>query len=146
MTQITSDAFDHKWPSINNNGDIVWSQQVGGFWQAYLLQRGSSTASPVAGQEANHNNQFHVIEDAGDVMYMKDGVGAAPGLVVVVTGASRAPLSSAVAIHLAVQNPLPAHRLVLRGELPVSISVSVVTAQQSPIMTSAALPAPVRSM
>jgi hypothetical protein len=35
ITQVTSDPSDHQWPSINDNGDIVWSQQVNGFWQVF---------------------------------------------------------------------------------------------------------------
>src|SRR5438132_1293651 len=83
VTPVTSGALDHKWPSINGSGDIVWSQQVGGFWQVYLLAHGSSTAVAVSGQQSNHNNEFPDVDDAGNVMYLKDGVGAGPGLVVV---------------------------------------------------------------
>lgn len=83
ITQITSGAPDHISPAINNNGDIVWTQVVNGFSQVYILAKGQSSPSLLPGQQANHNNEFPVIDDAGNVAYLKDGVGGGAGLVVV---------------------------------------------------------------
>lgn len=82
-TQISSGAFDHEWPSVNNRGDVVWSQRVGGFWQVYLLLSGSTTPIGLPGQLPDHNNQYPAIDDAGDVMYLKDGVGQGVQLAVI---------------------------------------------------------------
>ncbi len=83
ITQITSGSPDHVSPAINNKGGIVWSQMLNGFSQVYILPKGQSSPSLLPGQQGNHNNQFPVIDDAGDVVYLKDGVGGGPGLVVV---------------------------------------------------------------
>jgi hypothetical protein len=82
VRQLTSDPLDHLSPANNNNGDIVWSQRQNGFSQIYILRVGSATPSALVGQQPDHNNQFPVIDDIGDVVYLKDGVGAGPGLVV----------------------------------------------------------------
>ena len=82
-TQISSGAFNHESPSINNRGDVVWSQQVGGFWQVYLLPSGSTVPIALLGQLPDHNNQYPVIDDAGNVMYLKDGVGQGVALAVI---------------------------------------------------------------
>jgi hypothetical protein len=83
ITQVTSGSFDHKWPSINNNGDIVWSQQVGGLWQVYILKSGSTTPSPISVPNTSHNREYPDIDDSGDVVYLEDGQGAGPGLSVI---------------------------------------------------------------
>src|SRR6185437_7871419 len=71
-TQISSGAFNHESPSINNTGDVVWSQSVGGFWQVFILYHGASAPAALAGQAPDHNNTNPTIDDAGDVMYLKD--------------------------------------------------------------------------
>ena len=96
VTPVTSGPTNHEWPAINNNGDIVWSELVGGFghtcqgadavncfWQVQIQRSGDASPFPLAGQQPGHNNKFPVIDDAGDVMYLKDGVGSGPGLSVV---------------------------------------------------------------
>src|SRR5213078_1181470 len=36
-TQVTIDPADHKWPSMNNVGDFVWSEiDHNGFWQVFV--------------------------------------------------------------------------------------------------------------
>ena len=83
ITQVTTGDFDHKWPSINNKGDIVWSQQVGGLWQAYLLKKGQTMPTPISVPNTNHNFEYPDIDDSGNVVYLEDGEGAGPGLSVV---------------------------------------------------------------
>ncbi len=83
VTQITSGSPEHVSPAINNNGDIVWTQIVNGFSQVYILAKGQSSPSLLPGQQASHNNQFPVIDDARNVVYLKDGVGGGAGLAVV---------------------------------------------------------------
>lgn len=74
-SQITTGAFNHESPSLNNRGDVVWSQQVSGFWQVYVLPSGSSAPVRLGGQASDHNNEHPTIDDAGRVLYLKDGVG-----------------------------------------------------------------------
>jgi hypothetical protein len=81
-TQITSGLQDHRWPSINNAGNIVWSQQVTGScasslcWQVF--EASGSGINQVTFDSYNHS--YPVIDDAGDIVYLKDGSGAGPGL------------------------------------------------------------------
>ena len=82
-TQITSGAYNHESPSINNHGDVVWSQQAGGFWQVYILHSGSTVPIALPGQAPDHNNQYPDIDDAGDVVYLKDNVGQGVALAVI---------------------------------------------------------------
>jgi len=71
-TQISAGAFNHESPSINNAGDVVWSQQVGGFWQVYILRAGSTTPVPVPGQAPDHNNTNNLdgVVDIRDLSYV----------------------------------------------------------------------------
>jgi hypothetical protein len=71
ITQITTDAFDHRWPSINNNGDVVYSAQVAGLWEVFKLPSGSS--APVQLTSGANNKMFPALADNGDVVYFKDG-------------------------------------------------------------------------
>lgn len=83
VTKVTSGSFDHKWPSINNNGDIVWSQQVNGLWQVYLLKNGATSPTPLPVPNMSYNREYPDIDDNGGVVYLEDGQGAGPGLSVV---------------------------------------------------------------
>jgi len=65
ITQLTNDAFDHRWPSNNNQGDYVYSAQVGGLYQVFL--DGQQITSN------GNNNMFPSISDGGDIIYFKDG-------------------------------------------------------------------------
>ncbi|MBZ5505685.1 MAG: hypothetical protein LAO78_09365 [Acidobacteriia bacterium] len=85
-TQISTGAFNHESPSINNRGDVVWSQQVGGFWQVQILRAGTTIPSALPGQAVDHNNTNPTIDDAGDAMYLKDGVGQGVARAVVLNG------------------------------------------------------------
>ncbi len=80
-TQVTTGAFDHKWPSINNRGDITWSQQVGGLWQVFI--RASGTSNPVQITNSSQNHERPVIADNGDIVYFKDQAGGGVGYQVV---------------------------------------------------------------
>ncbi len=88
ITQITSDSTNHESPSINDKGQIVWSQQltsVSGtsYWRVYEKDiRSITPAFLVPVPDSNHNFQFPVIDDAGDIVYLKDQVplpGGPPG-------------------------------------------------------------------
>ena len=80
-TQCLQGDFDHKWPSLNNKGDIVWNQQVGGYWQVFLLSAGSTTAVAVTSGAQNHEKP--VIADNGDIVYFVDNTGGGIGYEVI---------------------------------------------------------------
>lgn len=41
--QQTFTPVDHRWPMINNKGEYVYCQQVGGLWQVFSNTRGQLT-------------------------------------------------------------------------------------------------------
>lgn len=65
ITPITTDANNHRWPSLNNDGDIVYSAQVNGLWQVF--KNGQQVTND------GHNNMYPVISDNDDIVYFKDG-------------------------------------------------------------------------
>ena len=73
ITQFTpnTQAFDHKWPSMNNVGDKVWCQQVGGFWQVF--KNGAQLTTDA------HDHKYPVISNAPDVVYVEYGIGGGVG-------------------------------------------------------------------
>ncbi len=89
VTQITNDSTNHESPSINDKGQIVWSQQipVGSalLWQVQErdIRSANRSAAPVAVPDQNHNFQFPVIDNAGDIVYLKDHAGEGAALEVV---------------------------------------------------------------
>ena len=78
-TPITTDLIDHKWPSMNNLGDMVWSQKDnGGNWQVY--KQGPSTNNLrilITSGAVNHERP--VISDDGTVAWFQDGTGGGLG-------------------------------------------------------------------
>jgi hypothetical protein len=83
---ITTGATHHESPSLNDSGAFVWSQQVSGacsggpYWQVFeQLPKGKP--QQVTSDAHNHTNP--AIDDNGDILYLKDGEGAGPGLEVV---------------------------------------------------------------
>jgi len=82
-SQVTSGAFDHKWPSINNNGNMVWSQKdAAGFWQVFM-QASPTSGAPVQVTTSSQNHERPVIGDNGDIVYFKDQAGGGIGYQVV---------------------------------------------------------------
>jgi hypothetical protein len=96
VTQVTKDAANHEWPSINDNGEMVWAEERAGScscsagwsgyscgkgmcWQVFKYSKGSKTQVT----SDTHNHVFPQIDNAGDIMYLKDEVGGGPGLNVV---------------------------------------------------------------
>src|SRR5258708_37089732 len=73
ITQVTSGAFDHMWPAINNKGDIVWSQQVNGLWQVFIQPGAGGGPSPIVGPDPAHNFQFPDISDSGRIVCQNEG-------------------------------------------------------------------------
>ncbi len=78
IVQITFDGVDHRWPSINNNGDVVWSQQVAGKWQVFRKNAPASSSAggaqlqPAPADAPNHNYKYPAISDGGDIVYLRD--------------------------------------------------------------------------
>lgn len=83
VTQVTSGAFDHMWPAINNKGDIVWSQQVNGLWQVFKQPGVGGNSAPIAVPDPAHNFQYPDISDSGNILYLKDTSGQGAGLQVI---------------------------------------------------------------
>jgi hypothetical protein len=77
ITQITSGSENHKWPALDSFANIVWSQQVNGLWQVY------KNGAPIPVPDSSHNFSYPVIDDAGDVIYLKDTTGSGAGLEVI---------------------------------------------------------------
>ncbi|MGH9396528.1 MAG: dockerin type I domain-containing protein [Terriglobia bacterium] len=95
-TQITNDPTNHESPSINDKGQIVWSQltPVGSslLWQVYerdmwpdnsVGRNASPTPQRVPVPDPNHNFQYPVIDNTSDIVYLKDQSGGGAGLQVV---------------------------------------------------------------
>jgi uncharacterized protein YjdB len=95
ITQITNDPTNHESPSINDRGQIVWSRQVpvgsALLWQVYerdIRINGSPVLVTAPGPnnpnfDQNHDFQYPVIDNAGDIVYLKDQVGGGVALEVV---------------------------------------------------------------
>jgi uncharacterized repeat protein (TIGR01451 family) len=66
---VTTGQTDHKWPSMNNHGDIVWSQMVNDHWQVF---RKLSTGAPEQITSDNHNHERPVISDDGTIAWFQD--------------------------------------------------------------------------
>src|SRR5947208_1491981 len=69
--QITTDSTDHRWPAFNNNGDMVWCQQMGGFW--HVFKNGAQITS------GNNDRRYPAISDGGSIVYTEYGVGGGIG-------------------------------------------------------------------
>jgi len=78
-TQITTDPFDHKWPSTNTLGDLVWSEKdSAGFWQ--VVEQGPSTGNmkrPITTDQ--HNHERPAISDNGTIAWFQDSTGGGLG-------------------------------------------------------------------
>lgn len=78
IVQITTDPVDHRWPSINNRGDIVWSQKLNGNgnWQVFKKPAPATSQSNgvniFAPDGPNHNYKYPAISDTGDIIYLRD--------------------------------------------------------------------------
>jgi hypothetical protein len=86
-TQITSDLVDHKWPSTNNKGDLVWSQKDNaGFSQVFMQGPSLSTIHCLIASNGicqvtsdAHNHERPVISDNGTIAWFQDGTGGGLG-------------------------------------------------------------------
>lgn len=68
--QITTDPIDHRWPSMNNAGDIVWSQKDGnGKWQVF--KRPATGGSPTQITTGPQNHERPVISDNGTIVWFQ---------------------------------------------------------------------------
>lgn len=67
VRQITSGSTNHRWPSINNNGNIVWAEQIGSYWQV--------VKDAVQITSDSYDKRYPAISDSGDIVYVKYGVG-----------------------------------------------------------------------
>jgi len=89
-TQITNDLVDHKWPSMNNLGDMVWSEKDNaGYWQVVYLPGPSvptytipcvaflNGVCQVTGGAQNHERP--VISDNGTIAWFQDNSGQGLG-------------------------------------------------------------------
>jgi sugar lactone lactonase YvrE len=78
-TQITTDLVDHKWPSMNSLGDMVWSQKDSlGNWQVF--KQGPSTANVRTQVTSDqHNHERPVISDDGTIAWFQDSTGGGLG-------------------------------------------------------------------
>ena len=88
---LTGDELiDHKWPSMNTKGDMVWSQKnAAGSWQ--VVEQGPSTnnsrvpvtctapASCQAVDASAHDHQQAVIADDGTIAWFQDNTGGGLG-------------------------------------------------------------------
>jgi hypothetical protein len=82
--QITNDSYGHEWPSINDNGAVVWSEKdKNGYYQVQLQ------STPLLGQKrqpktkGNQNHERPTIDDNGDILYFQDNTGEGAGYEVI---------------------------------------------------------------
>jgi hypothetical protein len=86
ITPITKGKANHESPSLNDGGAFVWSQQVPGTcsggqcWQVFEKLPGGQ---PEQITSSANDHTHPAIDDNGDILYLKDGEGAGPGLEVV---------------------------------------------------------------
>lgn len=86
IIQTTFDNADHKWPSVNNHGHIVWSQQVGSYLQVFKCEPVNercdvSNTSQITFDDRNHERP--VISDDGAILWFQDNSGGGIGYQVV---------------------------------------------------------------
>ncbi len=92
-TQITTDPadseVDHKWPSTNRTGDLVWSQKdEAGYWQVYIqgpdanrfCTPNANGRCRVTSEPKNHERP--VISDIGSMAWFQDNTGGGLGYAV----------------------------------------------------------------
>ncbi len=73
--QLTNDVTQHFTPSINNNGDVVWTQPDETGWrQVYELAAGSLVSAPVTTGALDHGTPS--INILGEVVWSQGNVGA----------------------------------------------------------------------
>jgi hypothetical protein len=69
IEQVTSGSVDHRAPSINNLGEIVWMQQTAQGWQVFSSTRGQLTAPSGSYAEA----EYPTIADDGSFVCFRPG-------------------------------------------------------------------------
>src|SRR6267142_978004 len=66
IVQLTDTSTDNRWPSLNDQGDYVYSAHDGaGYWQIFKNGVQITTDS--------YNKKYPVIANNGDVVYFKQG-------------------------------------------------------------------------
>lgn len=101
MRVSTNTKVDHKWPAINNLGDIVWSKQVGGFWQVFKREA-SGTVRQITSDNRNHKHP--VISDDGTIVWFQDNSGPGVGWEVIGCGPNCQPSSTLFTIEFSSRN------------------------------------------
>lgn len=103
ITQVTTDSVHSKWPALNKNGDIVWSQQVGSFWQ--IFKKGPTTNNAVVQITIDaRNHERPVISDNGTIVWFQDNSGAGLGWQVVGCGPNCQQGSATFTIEISTRN------------------------------------------
>ncbi len=83
--QVTTGIDDHKWPSTNTVGDLIWSQQLNGFWQVFMQGPhcvGGTNGICQITQDA-HNHERPAISDNGTIAWFQDNTGGGLGYAIV---------------------------------------------------------------
>jgi len=118
--QVTSDAVDHEWPSLNNLGHLVWSQRdVSGFWQVMRcvpvtdICDASSTQQVTSGAV---NHERPVISDDGTIVWFQDATGGGLGYQVI----RREPSGSESIVELSTRNSATGDQRVAGKRLGIS--------------------------
>lgn len=102
ITQVTSTAGDHKWPAINTHGDMVWSQQVNGFWQVFRYNSFLPLLEQITFEDQNHERP--AISDDGTIAWFEDNSGSGIGWQVIGCGPNCQPSSSRFTIQTSTYN------------------------------------------
>jgi len=105
VTLVTSDNVDHKWPSLNNLGHIVWSQKVGAYWQVFKCIPIAKMCDATNTKQITSNDLNHlrpVISDDGTIIWFQDG----PGGLVDYKVIRRDPSGSESVVEFSSRNPI----------------------------------------
>jgi hypothetical protein len=82
--QITDDPYGHEFPSINDNGVVVWSQKdANGYYQVWREDTPLLGAPRLQITSGNQNHERPAIDDNGDIVYFQDNTGGGAGYAVI---------------------------------------------------------------
>lgn len=73
IRQLTFDDADHESVSASSAGELIWTQKVNGYWQAFSLDRGQLTFD-------NWHHMSPDINSHGEIVYIREKEGDAPRL------------------------------------------------------------------